>query len=260
MIVSPTCSRLLVSWRSGCRSSRTPSTSSTIGTTRASRPRVPAITVWVTCPTVPGSRHHSLAATRKPSATRNSPTPSRRWTSSRSSTWVPIRLAVPPTSRASPIQTAATARTGHGGPTRRGRVARPRGELREIGRRAAALARVPVPERVVEPDRVPPPVRGALPERPPAPRPAPEARPPPGGVVRVAMMARVGEAPHRGPPDAPDPAAGRLGIVDRSGRIGRFARSGWTWRGDEPSPELDEPVTRAGRAVPRSGPPPRRCS
>src|SRR5690349_19463911 len=94
--------------------------------------------------TPPGSCHHTAAATTIARPKRKSPTPSRRWSGSRSRADCPIDRATAPTAWAMPSQTAATPRPSAPKPraTGPGPLRTARGAGRAAGRREDALDRL----------------------------------------------------------------------------------------------------------------------
>ena len=93
--------------RASCASRRSSSAS---GTRKPTLPTEPSTTVRVASMTEPGSCHQTAAATTTASPKRNSPTPSRRCSGSRSRAVWPMLRATAPTPCAIASQTAATPR------------------------------------------------------------------------------------------------------------------------------------------------------
>ena len=94
----------------GCRRIRTPSPSSTRGSTSPTRPQVPETTACTTLPTGPWRSHHSTAATTVARPISSRPMPSRRAPGRGRGRCCRSGGPAPPTTWAMPSQTARSAR------------------------------------------------------------------------------------------------------------------------------------------------------
>ena len=220
--------------RSGSRSVRHPAHTRNSGTSQPTLPTAPAVTERAKSITPPGSCHHTAAAATVARPKRNSPTPSRRCSGSRSRADCPTERATAPRAWARPSHTAAIPRPT--APNERetgpGPLRTARGAGRDAGRREDALERLRpfadeeegrllvLRDRVLEPlvVRLVPDVL--------------ELRDPGGEDVRVAMVRPYGHV-------TPVTGTTRVRVVDRPHRA-------HPWEG-KTAPLGPLPFTKVGR-------------